>query len=73
MICLSAFVGSQTKMFLCKKRGPGSIPLLCHFQSLRLGVQNGTKGWVCGMGAACQVWRRMRPEEVGVTLLMVES
>lgn len=50
MICLSAFVGSWTKMFLCKTRGPGSLPLPCRFQSLRLGRRMGqTGGFVEGV------------------------
>lgn len=71
-MCLSAFVGSQTKMALCEKgdQGPSLFPGV--FQNLRLGVQEGAQGWVCGVGVASQVWQRLVPEEVGVALLRVE-
>lgn len=60
MMCLSALV------FVKEERA-------LSFPESQTGVQDGTEGWACGVGAACQVWRRMRPGEVGVTLLMEES
>lgn len=31
-------------------------------------AQNGIKGWIYEVGAACQVWRRVIPEEVGAAV-----
>lgn len=72
MACLSAFVGSPTKMPLCVKGTRSySFSLVIFRVSSGMEGTEGAEGWACGVGVAWQVCRRAVPE-VGAPSVKVE-